>query len=71
MFIFALGGVMVVAKGLTPMFPWIGSVLRLAMHPIGIFLLLALFFLMRLGMMRKRSSTQDYGSELDPDQQSR
>lgn len=59
MFVAALGAVMVVAKGLAPMFPGIGSALRLALHPIAIVLLLALFFLMRLGMMRKQTRHTD------------
>ena len=71
LFIAALGGVMVIAKGLTPMFPVIGTVLRLAVHPISIVLLLALFFLMRLGMMRRRASTPSPGSEQDPGQKPR
>ena len=71
LFIFALGAVMVVGKGLTPMFPGVGAILRLALHPVGIALLLALFFLMRLGMMRRRTSTRGLGSGLDPDQKSR
>ena len=70
-FVTALGAVMVVSKGLTPIFPGFGAALRFAMHPIGIVLLLALFFLMRLGMIRKRTRAHGLGSKMDPDQHSR
>ncbi|MHC5064150.1 MAG: hypothetical protein ACYTG5_09265 [Planctomycetota bacterium] len=54
LFVAVLGALLVIAKGLTPIFPAAGAFIRFALNPIGIVLLLALFFLMRLGMMRRR-----------------
>ncbi len=70
LFVAALGSLLVIAKGITPIFPAAAAIIRFALNPIGIILLIALFFLMRLGMMRRRMSpgSLDSGSEAKREQ---
>lgn len=54
LFVAALALLGLIAKGLGPVAPALAGLLRFAIHPLGILLLLALFLLLRLGGSRRR-----------------
>ncbi len=55
--IVGIGAIALIAKGLTPVFPALGAVLRGLLHPVAIALILGLFLLIRMGRPPKRSGS--------------